>query len=87
MGVVFLAVVIAAYAEARRLVFLSHPEMQLLQMKEERGPIFDLNAIAGVKKHKWVERLFLFEFARNVFSRLVHQFFLDNTYIIASPNR
>lgn len=53
MGVVFLAVVIAAYAEARRLVFLSHPEMQLLQMKEEeRGPIFDLNAIAGVKKHK-----------------------------------
>lgn len=55
MGVVFLAVVIAAYAEARRLVFLSHPEMQLLQMKEEeRGPIFDLNSIAGVKKHKWV---------------------------------
>lgn len=53
MGVVFLAVVIAAYVEARRLVFLSHPEMQLLQMKEEeRGPIFDLNAIAGVKKHK-----------------------------------
>lgn len=53
MVVVFLAVVIAAYAEARRLVFLSHPEMQLLQMKEEeRGPIFDLNAIAGVKKHK-----------------------------------
>lgn len=55
MGVVFLAVVIAAYAEARRLVFLSHPEVQLLQMKEEeRGPIFDLSAIAGVKKHKQV---------------------------------
>lgn len=53
MGVVFLAVMIAAYAEARRLVFLSHPEMQLLQMKqEERGPIFDLNTIAGVKKNK-----------------------------------
>lgn len=53
MGVVFLGVVIAAYAEARRLAFLSHPEVQLLQMKEEhRGPIFDLNAIAGVKKNK-----------------------------------
>ena len=55
MGVVFLGVVIAAYAEARKLAFLSHPEVQLLQMKEEdRGPIFDLNAIAGVKKNKWV---------------------------------
>ena len=53
MGVVFLGIVIAAYAEARRLAFLSHPEVQLLQMKEEhRGPIFDLNAIAGVKKNK-----------------------------------
>ena len=53
MVVLFLAIVIAAYAEARRLVFLSHPEVQLLHMKEEeRGPVFDLNAIAGVKKHK-----------------------------------
>ena len=54
MTVVFLAVVIAAHAEARRLVFLSHPEVLVLQMKgeEQRGPIFDLNAIAGVKKHK-----------------------------------
>lgn len=53
MGVVFLAIVIAAYAEARRLVFLSHPEVRLLQMKEDdQEPIFDLSAIAGVKKHK-----------------------------------
>ena len=53
MFVLFLAILLGAYTEARRLVFLSSPEMQMLQLgHEDRGKVFDLNAIAGVKSHR-----------------------------------
>lgn len=49
MVMLFLGVVVAAYSEARSILGLSLPTTNLLLSCEERGQVFDLKAIAGVK--------------------------------------
>lgn len=49
MAILFIGVVIAAYSEARSILGLSLPTTSLLLNCEERGQVFDLKTIAGVK--------------------------------------
>ena len=58
MGAILLMVLMSAYSEARRIAFLSQPQMELLKWRHHRGEpngdIFDLNAIAGIETLGWV---------------------------------
>ena len=46
---VFIAVIVAAYSEARSILGISLPTTNLLLNCEERGQVFDLKTITGVK--------------------------------------
>ena len=56
MCAIFLVVILSAYSEARKIVFLSQPQMQMLKLRQlqekDSGEIFDLNAITGIETRK-----------------------------------